>query len=597
MQTQSYMTFDDKSPSMNRSASELEGGNDDPLGSPLQPQSRLEIHSQSTPLNTIVPLSSNDEDSNGSSASSVDDNVSILTFLGAVANLCSATLGAGVLSLPFAFEQAGLVCGTTLLLGSAWATSASINLLVVACDKYGIATYERVVNHLLGKAAKQVVDTCILLFCVGVAVAYLIAVGDILEQAILAKEDGTADDSSASASRRWAIAVVWLLSMLPLSCLRRIQSLQCASGVGLSSIGILVVASVVHLAQHFYEPRDTDDDFLGGDGAGLSFFQEEEEGSVGASGHWFSEATKRLKPFVGPADNSIISLARACPIVFFAFSCQVNVCQIYDELPGGAARITTDNNSNDGNNSVRLCQNKIKTMSRVTWLAVGMCAILYTSISIVTLMDFGVGLKPNILTCYHPKSHQDALLHIAFLAMAIAVVMAFPLNIFPARVSIIQIINGSAKPATALQVEATRSEAEGEGAMLHLPLLHQSDTEDPLLGGQILEQNRNGYEKDELDGEDQEETIPFNLVQHVSVTLLVAGLALGLALVVPNISVVFGLLGGTTGSLLGFVFPGLLGLQMDRSDLTAWALVVGGGLVGVLTTGVTLFTTFQDLRT
>ena len=55
---------------------------------------------------------------------------------GAVANLCSATLGAGILALPFALYQAGLIWGGILLISSAWATTASINLLVEACDRY-----------------------------------------------------------------------------------------------------------------------------------------------------------------------------------------------------------------------------------------------------------------------------------------------------------------------------------------------------------------------------------------------------------------------------------------------------------------------------
>ena len=42
-------------------------------------------------------------------------------------------------------------------------------------------------------------------------------------------------------------------------------------------------------------------------------------------------------------------------IVFFAFSCQVNVCQIYDELPTSAER-----------------SEKIKIMSWVAWVAVGL---------------------------------------------------------------------------------------------------------------------------------------------------------------------------------------------------------------------------------
>ena len=588
------MTFDDESKKMDGIATESEDRNFT-LRSDSMSISSQDVNAQTRSPSVIALPSFNDEDSNASNTS--DDNVAVplSTFLGAVANLCSATLGAGVLSLPFALEQAGLVCGIVLLLASAWATSASIRLLVVACDKFHIATYERVVQHVLGKTAKQVVETCILLFCVGVAVAYLIAVGDILQQAILVNDDSNHDESTIAGRRRWAIFVVWLLSMLPLSCLRRMKSLQCASGVGLASIGLLVIAATYHLIQHFYQGHDPDDN-ADGDPTDLLLLQEDKNDPSTAS--WFSEIIQRLSPFVGPAENSFVSVLRACPIVLFAFSCQVNVCQIYDELPGGAARTAAVDDTDTGDNRTGLCQSKIETMSRVTWLAVGMCGFLYTSISIVTLMDFGSGLKPNILTCYHPKSHHDPLLHTAFLAMAIAVVMAFPLNIFPARVSIIQIINASAKPSSTLQEDITQQESQQDSFTLNQPLLSQSDPEDPSSGQRMgVQRDLDGFNVEESGQQgDDEEAIPFQLCQHVSVTVFVAGMALGLALVVPNISIVFGLLGGTTGSLLGFIIPGFLGVRMDRSNATAWILVVGGSVVGLLTTGVTLFSTIQDLR-
>jgi hypothetical protein len=98
-----------------------------------------------------------------------------------------------------------------------------------------------------------------------------------------------------------------------------------------------------------------------------------------------------------------------------------------------------------------------------------------------------------------------------------------------------------------------------------------------------------------LDDPDEDEP-EFHPFQHASITLLLAGLALGMALVIPNISVVFGLLGGTTSSLLGFIVPGLLGLKMDRKSVNAWILVVAGTTIGFLTTGVTIYTTFHTSK-
>jgi amino acid permease len=464
-------------------------------------------------------------------------------FFGAVANLCSATLGAGVLALPFALYQAGLFFGCILLVCSAWATAASIKLLIVACDRYQQNTYEKVVEHVLGNRARQIVETSILIFCGGCAVAYLIAVGDILEQV----QDMT------TGTKHVAMSLVWFCAMLPLSCLKRMQSLQCASTVGIASIGILLLAATVHLIQ----------DIPHQDGNSLESIK----------------SIFGLGPFVGPAHGSWLSVLRACPIVFFAFSCQVNVCQIYDELPTMAGR-----------------SEKIKIMSWVAWVAVGLCALLYTGISMVTLMDFGAGLTPNVLSCYHLTAH-DQLLHMAFLAMALAVIMAFPLNIFPARVSVIQMISSRKtqdfticgsddehrQPLLGEEVAVDYNsgddveEGEPEDTLLHPFPRHASEVDEPTTRP------------------DMAPAAEFHLGQHIFVTLLVSGGALVLALLIPNISVVFGLLGGTTSSLLGFVIPGLLGLEMDKKDWNSWVLVVAGSIVGILTTGVTVYSTFQDL--
>jgi amino acid permease len=111
----------------------------------------------------------------------------------------------------------------------------------------------------------------------------------------------------------------------------------------------------------------------------------------------------------------------------------------------------------------------------------------------------------------------------------------------------------------------------------------------------ILSQQSTLGDESQLAPGEYEEEPEFHVRQHQFVTLLVAGSALGLALVVPNISVVFGLLGGTTSSILGFVVPGMLGLAMDGPNKTsAWILVVAGTLIGVLTTGVTVYSTIRE---
>jgi len=493
--------------------------------------------------------------------------ISCGNFFGAVANLCSATLGAGILALPFAMYEAGLIFGLLLLLASAWATAASIELIVQACDYYHRSTYESVVEKALGPNWRQTVEISVLLFCGGTAVAYVIAVGDIMERV---------EDVGHNSHKRIAMVLVWLMAMLPLSCLRRMQSLQCASSVGIMSIGTLLAAATVHL---FLPPESNSD-------SGFLKMQE-------------------LELFLWP-NHGILSVLRACPIFFFAYSCQVNVAQIYDELPGPRSLEpgTTATESENG---------RVRTMSWVAWVAIALCSLLYASVSFVTLIDFGDLVEPNILSCYQLSGRESALLHLAFLAMALAVIMAFPLNVFPARVSIIQMWEAAsnkfavdpmllcvdedeAQEPLLSKKKSTNTYKSNSGENETNAMERGYEDTDPLQqptdSFPVLTQQQSAQGDESLVAEEPE----FHARQHQFVTLLVAGTALGLALVVPNISVVFGLLGGTTSSLLGFVVPGMLGLAMDGNSnkASAWVLVVAGTLIGVVTTAVTLYSAIRD---
>lgn len=576
-----------------------------------QPQSQ---HEQLLRQGSDASSSSSSTSSSGGEHE--DENASgVVTLVGSTANLCSATLGAGILALPYAFYQSGIICGLLLLLISAWATSSSIELLVETYDRLKVSTYEKAVEKVLGVKCRKIVEVSILIFCCGTAVGYVIAVGDIIERVV---------PFLTRSQTRVAMSCVWLVAMLPLSCLRKMKSLECASSVGIISIGTLLVAAIVHLV------RDSgSSNIIGGSGGDVYFYGLEEDyiddhavriATTTTNHHYHSydsdsEYYKRssISSLLGPAGGSWLSVLQACPIFFYAFSSQVNVAQIFEELPG-----------RHGNNP-----RKIRTMGRVTFLGVLVCGILYASLSLVTIIDFGKDVQPNILSCYDlgsssssgSKNNHQPLLHVAFLGMALAVVIAFPLNIFPARVSLIQMWdekqkndNGNDDYDESSQLPSSSSPqllSDTEG--IRQPLLvkknpgqrsvgydsggetdgtntnHPGDEEDPLRISSpraIVSGNSDSDYSDEIN--EERTTEEFFCAQHAGATLLLAGLALGLALIVPNISVVFGLLGGTTSSLLGFVVPGLLGLQVDQKRISAWILVICGSIIGVLTTGATV---------
>jgi len=484
--------------------------------------------------------------------------VSSSVILGAVANLCSATLGAGILSLPYAFQQAGLVAGTVLLLGSGVATAVSIRLLTDACEFYKCPSYEGLVEMHFGKKARTVVEVSILVFCIGCAVAYCIAIGDILELSGLL---------FVEKSRSLSMLTVWCVLMFPLSLLRTMRSLQFSSTIGMASIATLVVASFVHLLTDEFgpipEPSNTTDIPI------VWKFVEEATWTFVESTDGL-DAKISLWEFMSPA-NGVVSVLQACPIILFAFSCQVNVCAIYTELPGN---------------------HKSTLMERVSWVSVGFCSLLYACLSGITLGDFGFSLQPNVLSNYAPP---EGIMQVACAGMALAVIFAFPLNIFPARTTIAGMLLQRQRVIGADGLEESLLSSDDRPR-------ESGDQESLLLDGN----NQQSYDAARQDAQnaatipaatDELEEIEVDFPSHIGLTTLLAGLSIGLALIVPNISVVFGLLGGTAASILGFIIPGALGIKLchDREHAASWTrlqvsrlLVGGGAVIGLVTTTVTL---------
>ena len=60
---------------------------------------------------------------------------------GSILNMCNTAIGAGVLSLPFAFSRNGLLVGLFLVMVGASASFFSLKMLVDLGDKYKIYNY------------------------------------------------------------------------------------------------------------------------------------------------------------------------------------------------------------------------------------------------------------------------------------------------------------------------------------------------------------------------------------------------------------------------------------------------------------------------
>ena len=294
---------------------------------------------------------------------------------GSISNLCSATLGAGALSLPYAISNCGIIFGVFFLLISAYLTIVSINIIIDACVVTQSFKFEDVAKKLVGSSMSTALEASLLIFCFGTAVAYICAIGDILDQSFHSITYLWEPDSTFASlySRERVMVLFWTTLLLPLSLQSKLKRLEKFSSLGVLSIIFLVIAAVIHSIIH-------------GDVIG--------SGANSQEGKIYSDLSSLLWP------KSLVSMIQALPIIIFAFSCQVNVCQIFEELK--------PTSSNRRNTSV--LKLKQRTMEHVTRNGIMLCATLYLFIGIFGFLDFTKSTSDDILVNYCIQVTHDALM-------------------------------------------------------------------------------------------------------------------------------------------------------------------------------------------
>lgn len=212
------------------------------------------------------------------------------SMLSSVFTLASSALGAGVLSLPYAFRLSGFGLGLVLLAIAAVTTIYSISLLVSCRDETRLSSFEDMAVLCFGKRVSTIIDVTIITFCFGCSVAYIVASHDIVAPILI----HLFPDNQIINQKAVIMSAIVCLVMFPLSLVDKISSLRFSSLIGIASICYLVMAvvfeSVLGLARYGTPPL-------------LKF---------GFRPGW--------------------STFRALSIFMFAFTCQINIFSIYTEL-------------------------------------------------------------------------------------------------------------------------------------------------------------------------------------------------------------------------------------------------------------------------
>ncbi|KAJ6939688.1 amino acid transporter AVT6A-like [Populus alba x Populus x berolinensis] len=102
------------------------------------------------------------------------------SFSGAVFNLSTTIVGAGIMALPSTVKQLGLIPGIIMILMGAALTETSIDMILRFGRASKTATYSGVVADSFGGFWRTLLQICIVINNLGMLIVYMIIIGDVL---------------------------------------------------------------------------------------------------------------------------------------------------------------------------------------------------------------------------------------------------------------------------------------------------------------------------------------------------------------------------------------------------------------------------------
>ncbi|KAL6539112.1 Amino acid transporter avt6e [Orobanche gracilis] len=185
---------------------------------------------------------------------------------GAVFNLTTSIIGAGIMALPATMKVLGLVLGVILIFAMGLLSEISVELLVRFSVQCKSTSYGEVVQAALGRPARILSEICIIINNAGVLVVYLIIIGDVMFGSL--HHTGVFDQWLGHGfwdHRKVVILIVLVLFLAPLCSLDKIDSLSLtsAASVALAVIFVLVVfvVALIKLVEGKIEPPRMTPDF------------------------------------------------------------------------------------------------------------------------------------------------------------------------------------------------------------------------------------------------------------------------------------------------------------------------------------------------
>ncbi|XP_059641131.1 amino acid transporter AVT6E [Cornus florida] len=313
---------------------------------------------------------------------------------GAVFNLTTSIIGAGIMALPATMKVLGLILGVILIVLMGILSEISVELLVRFSVQCKASSYGEVVQSALGRTARILSEISIIVNNAGVLVVYLIIMGDVMSGSL--HHVGVFDQWLGNGMwdhRKLLILVVLIVFLAPLCALDKIDSLSLTSAASVAlAVVFVVVACVIALIKLI-------------------------EGKLEAP---------RLTPDFG-SKKAILDLLVVIPIMSNAYVCHFNVQPIYNELEGRSPQ-------------------KMNRVGRITTI---LCIVIYASTAISCYLLFGKDTEADVLTNFDKNlgiDYSTALNYIVRVGYILHLVLVFPVVHFSLRQTVDALIFEGSPP-------------------------------------------------------------------------------------------------------------------------------------------------------
>ncbi|GAA5927431.1 Avt2p [Sporobolomyces koalae] len=163
-----------------------------------------------------------------------------------IANMSNSILGAGIIGLPYALREAGLLSGIILLLVLGVVTDWTIRLIVLNAKMSGRRSYIDIMDSCFGKKGRAACSFFQFAFAFGGMCAFCVILGDTIPRVLQSVTGENANGFIKFLVSRQVVTFLLTVGIsYPLSLYRDIEKLSHASALALVSMVVIVISVAV----------------------------------------------------------------------------------------------------------------------------------------------------------------------------------------------------------------------------------------------------------------------------------------------------------------------------------------------------------------